>query len=80
MKKKIKKLRRRDALEKALGAAQREQYLKDNPHGYSRSKSVHKDNNQYTRKKKHKKRGFSDQDSGKSFFMEEGLVEELLAN
>lgn len=67
MQMKKKKLRRNDAIERALGAAQREQYLAENPHGYSRSKSIHKDKNQYSRKQKHKNKGFSDNDSGRSF-------------
>lgn len=67
---KKKKLRRRDALERALGAAQRKQYLSENPHGYSRSKSVHKDKNQYSRKQKHKKKDHSDKSSGGSFLVE----------
>ncbi|MGH1334509.1 MAG: hypothetical protein ACRBFS_00160 [Aureispira sp.] len=69
MKKKKRKLRRRDVINRTLGAAQREQYLSENPHGYHRSKSVHKDKNQYSRKQKHKKKDFSDKDSGKSFVM-----------
>lgn len=67
MKKKKRKLQRRDRIERTLGAAQREQYLSENPHGYGRSKSVHKDKNQYSRKQKHKKKDFSDSDSGRSF-------------
>lgn len=67
MKKKKRKLRRNDAIERALGAAQRKLYLKENPHGYSSNKSIHKDKNQYSRKQKHKNKGFSDNDSGRSF-------------
>lgn len=71
MKKKKRKLKRSDALNRALGAAQREQYLSENPHGYSRSKSVHKDHNQYSRKQKHKRKDSSDNGSGGSFLVEE---------
>ncbi len=64
MKKKKKKLLRRDRLKKVLGAAQRDQYLSDNPHGYSRSKSVHKDPSVYSRKQKHQKKDRSPSDDG----------------
>ncbi|WMX16273.1 MULTISPECIES: hypothetical protein [unclassified Aureispira] len=41
-------------LEKALGAAERERYLEENPHGYSKINHIHKSKKEYTRKKKHK--------------------------
>lgn len=41
-------------LEKALGAAERDRYLEENPHGYNKTNHVHKSKKEYSRKKKHK--------------------------
>jgi hypothetical protein len=77
-KKKKRPLRRRVLLEKALGAAERQQYLQDNPHGYRRQKSVHKDPNQYSRKRKHKKKDHDRRDDG-LFCWEGGCSKTYLA-
>lgn len=37
-----------------LGAAHREQYLEENPHGYKKSTRVHKNKKKYNRKQKHR--------------------------
>ncbi|BDS13187.1 hypothetical protein [Aureispira anguillae] len=56
---KIKKLNKKKTLiplktdiDKVLGAAQRDQYLKDNPHGYTKVNHVHKNKKKYSRKGK----------------------------
>lgn len=39
-------------LVKALGAAHRDQYLEDHPHGFARVNKVHKSKKKYSRKSK----------------------------
>ncbi len=39
-------------LEKAMGAAYREQYLEENPHGFRKVKKVHRNKKKYSRKGK----------------------------
>lgn len=57
-KRKIKKVstddQEKEILVKALGKGARQQYLQDNPHGYSKVNKVHKSKKNYTRKSKHK--------------------------
>lgn len=50
-------MKRKDSntlLDKALGAAHRDQYLEDHPHGFSKVNKVHKSKKKYTRKPKRK--------------------------
>jgi hypothetical protein len=46
-----------------MGRIAREQYLEDNPHGFKRTKKVHKNKKKYSRKGKGKSRDFG------SFFL-----------
>lgn len=39
-------------LDKALGAAHREEYLENNPHGYAKVNHIHKNKKAYIRKEK----------------------------
>lgn len=41
-------------LDAAMGKAFREQYLKDNPHGFVAVKKIHKNKKKYNRNEKHK--------------------------
>ena len=41
-------------LDKALGAAHRNQYLEENPHGFAKTNRIHKNKKKYSRKQKHK--------------------------
>lgn len=41
-------------LDKALGAAHRDQYLQENPHGFTKNNRIHKNKKKYSRKQKHK--------------------------
>ena len=57
-------------LEKAMGAAYREQYLEDNPHGYRQTKKVHKNKKKYNRKGKNAKKWLKDaKGSSTTFFV-----------
>lgn len=42
-------------IDKALGSAKRDEYLKDNPHGYAKINHVHKNKKKYNRKTKYPK-------------------------
>ncbi len=41
-------------LDKALGAAHRDQYLTENPHGFRKTNHVHKNKKKYSRKQERK--------------------------
>lgn len=65
--KKVKTLKIPINQEKIMGKIARAQYLEDNPHGFKRTKKVHKNKKKYTRKGKNKSRDFG------SFFLPEIL-------
>ena len=62
-KRKLKTIKVKIDLDKALGRAHREAYLDENPHGFRASQKIHKSKNAYNRKAKHKNRKWrSDED------------------
>lgn len=57
-------------LEKAMGAAYREQYLEENPDGFRRTHKVHRNKKKYSRKGKARKKWLKDaKSSSTTFFM-----------
>lgn len=57
-------------IEKAMGAAYREEYLEENPHGFRRTHKVHCNKKKYSRKGKAHKKWLKDaKSSSTTFFM-----------